>query len=86
MRSTLVSWAGTFTDAACRLETSETSLLPRASHTGQCVLVWMFLVVAVAESVTAVCWLTPPPLPGRGAPRRPGRRRWWSRRPSRPGR
>ena len=27
--------AGTCTDAACRLETSETSLLPRASHTGQ---------------------------------------------------
>ena len=35
MKSTLVSRAGTFTDAACRLETSETSLLPRASHTGQ---------------------------------------------------
>ena len=35
MKSTLVSWAGTFTDAACRLETSETSLLPRASHIGQ---------------------------------------------------
>jgi len=27
--------AGTCTDAACRLETSEASLLPRTSHTGQ---------------------------------------------------
>ena len=35
MKSTLVSRAGTCTDAAWRLETSETSLLPRASHDGQ---------------------------------------------------
>ena len=53
MRSTLVSQAGTCTDAACRLETSETSLLPRASHTGQikhgafrAAIVWMSLVMA----------------------------------------
>ena len=35
MKSTLVSRAGTCTDAAWRLETSETSLLPRASQIGQ---------------------------------------------------
>src|SRR5205823_14887768 len=47
---TLVSFAGTFTDAACRLETSETSLIPRLSQVGQCALVCcMLLVVAMAE-------------------------------------
>ena len=53
IKSTLVRLAGTFTDAACRLETSETSLIPRPSQAGQCALVCVLLVVAMAESLMA---------------------------------
>ena len=52
MKSTLVSLAGTFTDAACRLETSETSLISPPVTAGQCALVCVLLVVAMAESLT----------------------------------
>ena len=53
IKFTLVSLAGTFTDAACRLETSETSLIPRPSQAGQCALVCVLLVVAIAQSLMA---------------------------------
>src|SRR6516165_5562664 len=49
---TLVSLAGTFTDAACRLETSETSLLPRASHTEQS---WCRLAAVKAHARDSCC-------------------------------